>query len=92
VRPGPPLPLDGNVMTVGWSSLITSLKDAKKYPETMKFLLLYFVYSDGYGTIAGTGILFASVEMCFPSAYLGVLVMEIPAVNSSSDPVWLIVK
>jgi len=47
VRPGPPLPLDGNVMTVGWSSLITSLKDAKKYPETMKFLLLYFVYSDG---------------------------------------------
>ena len=46
-------------MVAGWGTLGTTLKEARKIRNTWRFLLIYFVYSDGYGTISSVGVLYA---------------------------------
>eukprot|EP00948_MAST-09A_sp_MAST-9A-sp1_P000622 g622.t1 len=62
-RPGPPAPGDGGVfriMYISFSRLYTSLGSAYMLPESWKFMLAYFMYSDGYSTFTNVGVLIAS--------------------------------
>jgi MFS-type transporter involved in bile tolerance (Atg22 family) len=51
-RPGPPLPPGTNYLRVSLLSLKSTMKHLKQLPNTLKFLLAYFIYSDGYSTVA----------------------------------------
>ncbi|GMI56367.1 hypothetical protein ScalyP_jg528 [Parmales sp. scaly parma] len=71
-RPGPPLPDLGlwYKMTFSLRRQYASLSTLKHIPETRRFLLAYFLYSDGYGTIASVAMLFAKVELGMKRASL----------------------
>jgi len=84
-RPGPPLE-DGETFltrgkakwfTKGCIAIFEALRSARQYPNTLIFLALYFVYSDGYGTIGSVGVLFATENMCMSSMSMGLLVLVI---------------
>jgi MFS transporter, UMF1 family len=84
-RPGPPLE-EGNTcltrgkvrwLTKGVVAIADAIRSARQLPNTLIFLVLYFIYSDGYGTIGSVGVLFATENMCMGSMSMGLLVLEI---------------
>ena len=84
-RPGPPLEEGDTCMTRGkvrWLTkgviaIVDAIRSARQLPNTLIFLALYFIYSDGYGTIGSVGVLFATENMCMGSMSMGLLVLEI---------------
>ncbi|KAI8903861.1 autophagy-related protein 22-like protein [Gorgonomyces haynaldii] len=60
-RPGPPLP--SKSIFFSWIKFYHTLKRASKIPQLFVFLLGWFIYADGFNTIASTAILFAQVEL-----------------------------
>ena len=84
-RPGDPLP-EGNTcmtrgkvrwLTKGVIAIVDAIRSARELPNTLIFLALYFIYSDGYGTIGSVGVLFATENMCMSSMSMGMLVLII---------------
>ena len=84
-RPGPELE-DGDTaltqgttkwFTKGCISIYEALRSARSFHNTLAFLAIYFVYSDGYGTIGSVGVLFATENMCMSSTGMGLLVFLI---------------
>jgi MFS-type transporter involved in bile tolerance (Atg22 family) len=51
-------------------------RDIRHLPNLGRFLLLYFVYSDGYSAIGTLGVLFALNEVAVPQALLVLLLVE----------------
>lgn len=85
-RPGPPLPWNVGetksrrsipvglrYMIFAWVSLWRTIKIALKLPEVLKFLLGWFLLSDGIATIMGTSILFARTELQLSSTTVALL-------------------
>ncbi|CAN9338823.1 unnamed protein product [Alternaria alternata] len=85
-RPGPPLPWNvGNkksrggivpglrYMLFSWVSLWRTILIAVQLREVLKFLLGWFLLSDGIATITGTAILFAKVELQLGAAAIALL-------------------
>mmetsp|Transcript_13698 Transcript_13698/g.27291 ORF Transcript_13698/g.27291 Transcript_13698/m.27291 type:complete len:955 (+) Transcript_13698:71-2935(+) len=64
-RPGPPLPNASMTFYASFSfkRLLASMRCLPHIPETMRFTIAYFLYSDAYSTIASVGVLFAVEEM-----------------------------
>lgn len=50
----------------------------KRLPITFQYLVLYFVYSDGFSTISGAGVLYARLDMCADTSALFVIAIEAP--------------
>ncbi|KAI8903858.1 autophagy-related protein 22-like protein [Gorgonomyces haynaldii] len=62
-RPGPPLPQEDHFAVYSFKRLYQTLSNASKLPELFKFLIAWFIYSDGFGTIGTAAILFAQTEL-----------------------------
>jgi UMF1 family MFS transporter len=64
-RPGPPLPAASPLFyfTFSGKRLFASMACLKHIPETRRFMLAYFLYSDAYSTIASVCVIFAVDEM-----------------------------
>lgn len=69
-RPGPPLPAGLNYVTYGWTQLWSTLKIAHRLKNTYRYLVCYFFFSDGYGTVGSVGVLFGSDELGMTSGEL----------------------
>jgi len=64
-----------NVVTVGFKRFFTSLKDISKFRDLFLYLLTFFVYSNGIGTIITMAVAFGS-DLGFGSTILiGTLLM-----------------
>ena len=53
VRPSPATlsdksPLD--VLSIGWRSTFNTIRDTMEYPDTLRFMILYFFFSDSYSS------------------------------------------
>ena len=61
----PKNPLQGkkNIAKQGFTSLIKTIKDAKKYPQTLLFLLAYMLYNDGVQSVIALAALFGTAEL-----------------------------
>lgn len=66
-RPGPPLPKAGPffILTFSFKRLLASMRCLPHIPETFRFTIAYFMFSDAYSTIASVGVIFAIDEMEF---------------------------
>ncbi|KAI8905426.1 autophagy-related protein 22-like protein [Gorgonomyces haynaldii] len=62
-RPGPPLPEGENYLIYSWKKVGHTLGQARKLSELFKFLIAWFIYSDGFFTISSVAILFAQAEL-----------------------------
>lgn len=57
------LPGGSTYLKVGFSQLRKTLKEIKNFPETLKYLLAYFLYNDGIQTVIAVSATFAAAPL-----------------------------
>jgi len=65
-RPGAKIPGDGGVIQLIYISAVRvyeSIGSLGMLPQSMKFFICFFFYSDGYSTISNVGVFFATEEL-----------------------------
>ncbi|HKZ43541.1 MAG TPA: MFS transporter [Anaerolineales bacterium] len=58
-----PLPQNETYMSVGFKQLGKTLKEIKSFPETLKYLVAYFLYNDGIQTVVAVSATFAAAPV-----------------------------
>lgn len=66
----------------GWRQLVATIKDMRRYPLTLSFLLAYLVYNDGVQTVISQASIYGSEELRLDQTTLivAVLLVQILAV------------
>lgn len=66
----------------GWKQLVATLKDMRRYPLTLSFLLAYLIYNDGVQTVISQASIYGSEELELEQSTLivAVLLVQILAV------------
>lgn len=62
-RQGPRIPEGDSYFTLPWKRLFTTVKDVKRLPTTFRFLILWFIYSDGFNVIGHVGAVYANTSV-----------------------------
>jgi UMF1 family MFS transporter len=62
-RAARPLPTGANYVSVGFKQLGKTFREVKHFPETLKFLLAYFLYNDGIQTVIAVSSIFAAAPL-----------------------------
>lgn len=57
------LPQGTTYLKIGFSQLRQTIKEIKNFPETLKFLLAYFLYNDGIQTVIAVSATFAAAPV-----------------------------
>jgi UMF1 family MFS transporter len=57
------LPSNENYLSIGFKQLRKTLSEIKHFPETLKFLLAYFLYNDGIQTVIAVSATFAAAPL-----------------------------
>ena len=57
------LPPGANYLTIGFKQLGQTVREAKHYPHTIRFLLAYLLYNDGIQTVIGVAATFAAAPV-----------------------------
>ena len=78
---GKPIPEGMTAAGVGFRETKAMFVNALKYPQLVKFLVAYFIFSDGISTLVETVSVYASVVLCFTfiDLVLVILVVELSA-------------
>jgi UMF1 family MFS transporter len=58
-----PLPAGETYVSVGFKQLWSTLRQIRNFPETLKFLLAYFLYNDGIQTVIAVSATFAAAPL-----------------------------
>jgi MFS transporter, UMF1 family len=58
-----PLPKGESYTSVGFKQLGKTFREIKHFPETLKFLLAYFLYNDGIQTVIAVSSIFAAAPL-----------------------------
>lgn len=58
-----PLPQGETYVSVGFKQLGKTLKEVKNFPETLKYLLAYFLYNNGIQTVIAVSATFAAAPL-----------------------------
>jgi MFS transporter, UMF1 family len=58
-----PLPPGDTYLKVGFKQLGRTLREMKQFPETLKYLLAYFLYNDGIQTVIAVSATFAAAPV-----------------------------
>lgn len=65
------LPAGESYVSIGFKQLKHTLSEVKHYPETLKYLLAYFLYNDGIQTVIAVASTFAAAPMIQGGLELG---------------------
>ncbi len=58
-----PLPKDETYISIGFKQLGNTIREVRNFPETLKFLLAYFLYNDGIQTVIAMASTFAAAPL-----------------------------
>ncbi|MET9606853.1 MFS transporter [Streptomyces sp. NPDC006512] len=72
----------GAAAVSGWRQLVATLKDMRRYPLTLSFLLAYLIYNDGVQTVISQASVYGSEELELEQSTLivAVLLVQVLAV------------
>ncbi|MBM9622782.1 MFS transporter [Streptomyces zhihengii] len=75
-------PAGAGAVGSGWRQLVTTLKDMRRHPLTLSFLLAYLVYNDGIQTVISQASVYGSEELGLDQTTLivAVLLVQVLAV------------
>lgn len=62
-KPARSLPAGDTYISIGFKQLKRTFSDIKHFPETLKFLLAYFLYNDGIQTVIAVSSTFAAAPL-----------------------------
>jgi UMF1 family MFS transporter len=58
-----PLPKDESYISIGFKQLGKTFREIRNFPETLKYLLAYFLYNDGIQTVIAVSSTFAAAPL-----------------------------
>lgn len=72
-------------LTVGFKELKSTIKDVRKYPETLKFLIAYLFYNDGIQTVIAISGTYAILELKLTeiSLVVAILIVQVTALTGA---------
>eukprot|EP00485_Elphidium_margaritaceum_P010164 CAMPEP_0202700182 /NCGR_PEP_ID=MMETSP1385-20130828/13383_1 /ASSEMBLY_ACC=CAM_ASM_000861 /TAXON_ID=933848 /ORGANISM="Elphidium margaritaceum" /LENGTH=834 /DNA_ID=CAMNT_0049357313 /DNA_START=28 /DNA_END=2532 /DNA_ORIENTATION=- len=91
-RPGPALPEGANVWCFGIQHTFKMFRKASQYPSMFKYLIAWFLFSDGIGTLITCGVLFGRELLNMTDAQLAIMVLEVYVVGSIFTFVFLKIR
>jgi UMF1 family MFS transporter len=57
------LPAGENYLTIGFKQLASTFREARHFPETIRYLIAYLFYNDGIQTVIAVSAIFAAEEL-----------------------------
>jgi UMF1 family MFS transporter len=87
------LPPGQGYVSAGFRGLFATIRELRKFPETLKFLLAYFLYNDGIQTVIAVSAVFAAAPilhggLAMGQATLSLLVLMIQFVAAFGAQFW----
>lgn len=72
-------------LTVGFKELKSTLREVRKYPETLKFLIAYLSYNDGIQTVIAISGTYAILELKLTeiSLVIAILIVQVMALTGA---------
>ncbi|WP_351224345.1 MFS transporter [Streptomyces sp. NPDC002133] len=82
IAEGKELPPGQGAVGAGWRQLVATLRDMRRYPLTLSFLLAYLVYNDGVQTVISQASIYGAEELDLDQTTLitAVLLVQVLAV------------
>lgn len=77
------VPKGSSIVSIGFAELLKTLKQARKYPKTLYFVLAYLFYNDGVQAVIGLTSVFAVEELKIDKEYLIVVILAVQFVAFS---------
>jgi UMF1 family MFS transporter len=71
------LPPGENIVSVGFHQFLHTLKDLRRYPQTMLYLVAYLIYNDAIQTVIALAGQFGSDELKMPMSKLTVAILMV---------------
>ena len=73
----PPGPADhrGSALSAGWRQLRTTAREARSFPETLKFLFAYLLYNDGIQTVIALAAVYGAEELLMEQDTLALAIL-----------------
>ena len=75
------LPPGGSYLTIGFKQLWQTLREIRKYPMTIRYLIAYLLYNDGVQTVIVVSALFGSQELGMDSSSLILVILMVQFVG-----------
>lgn len=57
------LPTKETYISIGFKQLVNTIRELKNFPETLKYLIAYFLYNDGIQTVISMSAVFAAASV-----------------------------
>jgi UMF1 family MFS transporter len=71
------LPVGENYLTIGFTQLASTFREARHFPETIRYLVAYLFYNDGIQTVIAISAIFAAQELKMESTNLILVILMI---------------
>ncbi|KAI8053902.1 autophagy-related protein 22-like protein [Syncephalis plumigaleata] len=91
-RPSPPLPAGENYFTYSWKKVFHTVKQVRKLSHTFRFLLAWFMLSDGVGTITSVAVIFAKTKLGMTQVQLIIAAIIVPISAAVGVYFWLFIQ
>ncbi|KAJ3112528.1 Autophagy protein 22 [Phlyctochytrium bullatum] len=88
-RPGRPLPDGENYLFYSWKRVGSTIRRARKLPNTFLLLMAWFLLSDAMTTIGSVTILFAQNELGFSGTEIIAIAAAAPITAAGGNFLWL---
>jgi len=76
-RPVKSIPKGHNIFTIGFKQFFATIKEARKYPKTLMFLIAYLFYNDGVQTVIVIAAQFGQEELGLDMATLTTVILMV---------------
>lgn len=76
-RPRRELPVQENYLSAGFKQLWQTLKEMRRFPQTVKFLLAYLIYNDGVQTVIAISAIFGAEELGLDVGTLSMVILVV---------------
>ncbi|KAG0256623.1 Autophagy protein 22 [Actinomortierella ambigua] len=90
--PGEPLGQNVNLLAYSWVRLYKTLRSARSLVETFKFLVAWFILSDGYSTIISLAIFMGKKKFLMDDVELMIGAIAVPFSAMIGSYLWLLIQ
>jgi len=88
-RPGPPLPSGENYLFYSWKCLFRTVRSIRQLSQAFRFLLAWFLLSDGISTVCSVSIIFGKGTLHMPQFQLIIAAIIVPIAALAGTYFWL---
>lgn len=76
-NPAKSVPSGENIVNTGFKQLFRTIKEARKYPVTLKYLAAYLLYNDGVQAVIGLTSIYAVKELKLDMSFLIAIILMV---------------